>query len=306
MAHSFPPGAHMDIKTLRYFVEVVHRQSYTQAANALYVTQPTISKMLRNLEEEVGSTLLIRDGRKLMLTPSGQVLYEHAATILAELRELENALEDIGQMNTGTLRLGVSPLPGVQIAGPVSLYRQRYPGVTVKITEHDDAAAREAVLNGTLDAALTSSPVEQKQGFAALTLFSHPLYALVPRSGRWLDRKSVDIATAARYPLLLCSEETVLSQQLMADFARQSITPEVAVRSNQWDFLVEMVQAGMGVAVVPAPVCETLNAAALRWLPLDSPLRWELVLFWRDGVWLSNSTRAWIACCQTFWPASET
>jgi DNA-binding transcriptional LysR family regulator len=295
----------MDIKTLRYFVEVVRRQSYTQAANALYVTQPTISKMLRNLEEEVGSTLLIREGRKLLLTHTGQVLYDHAETILAELRELETALEDINQMNAGTLQLGVSSLPGVQISGPVSLYRQRYPGIRVNIIEYDDAAAQQAVLNGTLDAALTFQPVDEQHGFASLPLFSYPLCSVVPRSGPWPSVHSVDLHTLSRYPLLLSSDTFAPSQQLLTAFTRLGLTPTVAVRSSQWEFLAQMVQAGMGIAVMPEPVCQKLDASTLLWLPLDSPLRWRLSLFWRDGVWLSNSTRAWIACCREFWPAAE-
>ncbi|EBW6088128.1 LysR family transcriptional regulator, partial [Salmonella enterica subsp. enterica serovar Enteritidis] len=78
----------MDIKTLRYFVEVVRQQNFTRAAQNLYVTQPTISKMLRNLEEELGCTLLIRDGRKLLLTDTGRVVYERGIAILAEFRQL--------------------------------------------------------------------------------------------------------------------------------------------------------------------------------------------------------------------------
>ena len=65
----------MDIRTLRYFVEVVRQQSFTRAAEKLYVTQPTISKMLKNLEDELNCTLLIRDGRKLLMTDTGQVVW---------------------------------------------------------------------------------------------------------------------------------------------------------------------------------------------------------------------------------------
>ena len=64
----------MDIRTLRYFVEVVRQQSFTRAAERLFVTQPTISKMLKNLEDELNCTLLIRDGRKLLLTDTGRVV----------------------------------------------------------------------------------------------------------------------------------------------------------------------------------------------------------------------------------------
>ena len=78
----------MDIRTLRYFVEVVRQQSFTRAAEKLFVTQPTISKMLKNLEDELNCTLLIRDGRKLLLTDTGRVVFERG---LAEYPALARA-----------------------------------------------------------------------------------------------------------------------------------------------------------------------------------------------------------------------
>lgn len=88
----------MDVRTLRYFVEVVRQQSFTRAAEKLFVTQPTISKMLRHLEEELECTLLIREGRKLRLTDSGQAVYQRGLTILDEFRQLEAELEDISSV----------------------------------------------------------------------------------------------------------------------------------------------------------------------------------------------------------------
>jgi len=76
----------MDIRTLRYFVEVVRQQSFTRAAEKLFVTQPTISKMLKNLEDELNCTLLIRDGRKLLLTDTGRVGFERGLASFASWR----------------------------------------------------------------------------------------------------------------------------------------------------------------------------------------------------------------------------
>ena len=85
----------MDIRALRYFVELVREQSFTRASEKLFVTQPTISKMIRNMEEELGQPLLSRVGRRFTLTDSGQVLFTRAQTILAEMQQLEGMLERI-------------------------------------------------------------------------------------------------------------------------------------------------------------------------------------------------------------------
>ena len=181
----------MDIRTLRYFVEVVRQQSFTRAAEKLFVTQPTISKMLKNLEDELNCTLLIRDGRKLLLTDTGRVVFERGLAILAEFRQLEAELGDINHLTRGLLRLGIPPMVGMMMAGPISLFRQRYPGVELKISEFGGLTVQQAVINGELDVAMTALPVEEESGLATLPLFSHPLCVLVPRSGDWLKIESV-------------------------------------------------------------------------------------------------------------------
>ncbi len=294
----------MDIKTLRYFVEVVRQQSFTRAAQNLYVTQPTISKMLRNLEEELACTLLIRDGRKLLLTDTGRVVYERGIAILAEFRQLEAELSDIHHLDKGMLRLGIPPMVGMLMAGPIGLYRQRYPGVELKISEFGSLTVQQAVMNGELDMAITALPLDEEQAFSILPLFSHPLYVLAPRSGEWVQRDYIEPKALAAHPLLLYNDDFALSRQLMQLFATQGINPSVAVRSGQWDFLAAMVQAGVGIAILPEPVCRKLDKTILRWIPLRSPLRWELGMIWRESVYLSHSAQAWLRCCKEFWPAS--
>ena len=293
----------MDIRTLRYFVEVVRQQSFTRAAQTLFVTQPTISKMLRNLEDELNCTLLIRDGRRLLLTDTGRVVYERGLAILTEFRQLESELSDINHLNKGILRLGIPPMVGMTMAGPISLYRQRYPSVELKISEFGGLTVQQAVLNGELDLAITALPVDEESSLVTLPLFSHPLCVLTPRSGAWLSRRHVEPEQLANEPLLIYNEDFSLSRQLMQLFSAHEIKPRIAVRSGQWDFLAAMVQAGVGVAILPEPVCEKLDKTTLMWLPLQSELRWQLGMIWREGVYLSQSAQAWIACCKTFWPA---
>lgn len=291
----------MDIKTLRYFVEVVRQQSFTRAAERLFVTQPTISKMLKNLEDELNCTLLIRDGRRLLLTDTGRVVFERGLAILDEFRQLEAELEDINHLNKGLLRLGIPPMVGMVMAGPVSLFRQRYPGVELKIAEFGGLTAQQAVINGELDMAMTALPIEEESGLTTLPLFSHSLCVLVPRSGDWLTVESITPQQLASQSLLIYNEDFALSRQLTQLFSQHGVKPRIAVRSGQWDFLAAMVQAGVGIAILPEPICQRLDKQTLRWVPLESDLRWHLGMIWREGVYLSRSAQAWLTCCEGFW-----
>ena len=292
----------MDVRTLRYFVEVVRQQSFTRAAEKLFVTQPTISKMLRNVEDELECTLLIREGRRLRLTDSGQALYQRGLKILEEFRQLEAELEDINDVKRGLLRLGVPPMVGTQMAPLIGEFRQNYPGIELIISEFGGLTVQQAVLSGELDLALTALPIDPSLPITSQLLFSHPLCVVVPRTPYWLERSSVAISELAEESILIYNEDFVLYRQLLDAFSAHGFTPKIAARSGQWDFLAAMVQAGMGVAILPEPVCQRLDATRLRWLPLAPTLLWQLGLIWRQDIYLSQSAQAWIASSRAFWP----
>jgi DNA-binding transcriptional LysR family regulator len=294
----------MDVRTLRYFVEVVRQQSFTRAAEKLFVTQPTISKMLRNLEEELECTLLIREGRRLRLTDSGQALYQRGLNILEEFRQLEAELEDINDVKRGLLRLGVPPMVGTQMAPLIGEFRQHYPGIELIISEFGGLTVQQAVLSGELDLALTALPIDPALPITSQLLFSHPLCVVVPKTACWLNRNSVTLSELSDESILIYNEDFALYRQLLDAFSAHGFTPKIAARSGQWDFLAAMVQAGMGIAILPEPVCQRLDGEKLLWLPLTPTLLWQLGLIWRQGSYLSQSAQAWIARSREFWPES--
>lgn len=295
----------MDIRTLRYFVEVVRQQSFTRAAEKLFVTQPTISKMLKNLEDELSCTLLIRDGRRLLLTDTGRVVFERGQAILGEFHQLESELSDINHLHKGVLRLGIPPMVGMLMAEPISRFRQRYAGVELKIAEFGGLTVQQAVSNGELDLAMTALPVDEASGLTTLSLFSHPLCVLTPRTAQWESIASLSPEALAAYPLVIYNEDFAISQQLMRLFAQHDVKPRIAVRSGQWDFLAAMVQTGIGVAILPEPICQRLDPRSFCWIPLQSELRWELGMIWREGVYMSHSARAWLECSKAFWLSDD-
>ncbi|WP_413736093.1 LysR family transcriptional regulator [Sodalis sp. RH21] len=295
----------MDIRTLRYFVEVVRQQSFTRAAQTLFVTQPTISKMLKHLEEELDCRLLIRDGRKLRLTDSGQAVYNRGLAILDEFRQLQAELEDIGSLKKGRLRLGIPPMVGTQMADLIRDFRRLYPGIELQIAEFGGLTVQQAVLSGELDLALTALTVDTEADLTVLPLFNHPLCAVVPRTAPWLNRTSVPLSELGRWPVLIYNEDFALYRQLISAFQAEGINPQIAVRSGQWDFLAAMVEAGIGIAILPEPICQRLDKSRLLWLPVAPLMTWQLGLIWRQGSYLPHCAQAWIAACRKHWPQEE-
>ena len=292
----------MDARTLRYFVEVVKQQSFTRAAETLYVTQPTISKMLKQLEEELDRPLLMREGRRLLLTDSGPAVYPHGLAILDEFKQLEAELEDIGSLKKGRLRLGIPPMVGTQMADLIRDFRRQYPGIELMIAEFGGLTVQQAVMSGELDVALTALSAETEPTLNVQPLFSHPLCAVVPRAERWLSRATVSLAELGEWPILIYNEDFALHRHLINAFQAAGVAPQIAVRSGQWDFLAAMVEAGIGIAILPEPICQRLDPAHLLWLPVAPRMMWQLGLIWRQGIYLPQSAQAWIVACREHWP----
>ena len=177
----------MDIKALRYFTELVRQQNFTRAAEALFVTQPTISKMIRSMEEELGQPLLNREGHSFTLTDSGQVLFARGQLILAQMQQLEAELADLQSLQHGRLALGIPPMVGHVYADLIRAYRSRYPKVELSIVEYGGRRIEQAVLEGELDLAITMLPTREEGALCALDLDSYPIRVVLPDLPRWRE-----------------------------------------------------------------------------------------------------------------------
>lgn len=288
----------MDIRALRYFVELVREQSFTRASEKLFVTQPTISKMIRNMEEELGQPLLNREGRRFTLTDSGQVLFNRAQTILAEMQQLEAELADLQSLQFGRLALGIPPMVGHVYADLIRTYRSRYPKVELSIVEYGGRRIEQAVLEGELDLAITMLPTKEGGALSALELDQYPIQVVLPDLPRWRACREIRLEDLRDEPFLLYTQAFTLSERLEQACQQAGFEPQVAARSSQWDFLTAMVRSGMGVAFLPEPICRRLTPDGLVLRPLLPELSWRLGVIWPSERYLSRTAEAWLALCR--------
>ncbi|KIQ78736.1 LysR family transcriptional regulator [Aeromonas jandaei] len=290
----------MDIRALRYFVELVREQSFTRASEKLFVTQPTISKMIRNIEEELGLPLLNREGRRFTLTDSGQVLFQRAQTILAEMQQLEAELADLQSLQHGRLTLGIPPMVGHLYADLIRAYRTSYPKVELTLVEYGGRLIEQAVLEGELDIAITMLPTKEGGALNALDLDQYPIRVVLPDQPRWHGDAPLRLESLQDEPFLLYTQTLAftLSERLEQACQEAGFVPQVAARSSQWDFLTAMVRSGMGIAFLPEPVCNRLIPDGLVLRPLELELSWRLGVIWPRERYLSHTAEAWLELCR--------
>ncbi|MYM25380.1 LysR family transcriptional regulator [Duganella sp. FT135W] len=287
----------MDLRSLRYFVETVRLNSFTQAAESLHVTQSTISKMVRQLEEEVGAQLLIREGRRLTLTDTGNVVYERGVEMLATMRQLATEVRDTQALERGHLTVGIPPMINLLFTPVLKAFRQRHPNITLTLQEDAGQAIERQVAQGDLEIGLTVLPADPALGLQSSPIASYPIWALAARNTFQKNRTTLKLKSLAKTPLVLLKDDFAMTRALRTAFAEAGFEPQIAAQSGQWDWLVAMASAGMGVALLPEPFIHRLAIGHLDAVKLVDPeLPWQPAHVWR-GTYLSHAARAWLEVC---------
>lgn len=285
----------MELRTLRAFVEVVRQGGFSPAAKVVFTTQSTVSKAVKQLEDELGVQLLDRIGHRSALTAAGDIVYRRALKMLSERDDLVAELDDLRGLKRGTLRLGIPPVGSSTLFAPLfATYRQRYPGVDIRLVEHGSDRLQELLQSGEIDLGASLLPIPE--GFEFQHVRREPLVVLLPAARRQVRGKTVDLPSLKSLPFVLFETGFALNRVILDACARHGFEPTIAARSSQIDFIVELVAAGLGVAFLPRMIAEQRTNRAVRHLLLAEPqTEWHIVVAWRRGGYLSHAAKAWLA-----------
>lgn len=282
----------MDFRTLRAFVEVLRRGGFSAAATALNSTQPTVSKSVKQLEDELGAPLI--DRSRMTPTAAGEIALKRAQAIIAERDDLLRELNELRGLKRGALSLGISPIGGSTLFAPLfAVYAKRYPHIDIRLQEQGSRRLEEMVLEGEVELAASLLPVGEDFDYQPVR--TEPMMALLPPGHPAHGRDSVTVATLRDTPQVLFDSAFAINRIVEVAFARRGVTPVVAARSGQIDFMVELVAAGLGVAFMPESVAALHRHPSVAAARLAEPgTDWRLALVWRRSGYLSAAARAWL------------
>jgi DNA-binding transcriptional LysR family regulator len=284
----------MNLRTLRAFVEVVRQGGFSQAAEVVSLTQSTVSKAVKTLEEELGMPLLNRLGHRNQLTAAGEIAYRRAQVLLAEHSDLLGEINDLRGLKRGMLRIGLPPVGcGVLFATMFATYRSRYPDIDIELTEYGSKRLRECLEEGEVDLAALLLPIDE--GFDYQPVRHEPLIAVLPMNHPLAGRECIDFTDLADSPFILFEAGFALNAKILAACERKGVTPRVTARSGQIDFIVDLVAAGLGVAFLPRMLAHKHQHAGIALVALDEPQTdWHIALAWRANAHLPPAARAWL------------
>ena len=193
----------MDIHVLELFCRIVETGSFSKAAKAAYLTQPTVSGHIKKLEGEVGVRLLDRLGHRATPTKAGDLLYRYAKRILALRQEAQQALDELKGGLKGELMLGASSIPGGYLLPPlIGRFRAQYPDISVVLKVSDSKEIIEAVIDGAYEVGAVGAQFDdgrlEYQKFA-----EDEMVLVVPPTHPWASRRSVRVKDLPSQPFLI-------------------------------------------------------------------------------------------------------
>lgn len=285
----------MEFRTIRAFVEVVRQGGFSRAAETVFATQSAVSKAVRQLEDEVGTPLLDRIGHRAVLTAAGEVVYRRGVKLLADRDDLMVELDEIRGLKRGLLRLGLPPVgSGVLLAPVFAAYRQRFPGVEVRLVEHGSDELEESLRAGEIDFAGALLPT--LGDFEWEPVRRDPLVALLPVGHPLAGRATLSIAELRDTPFILFESGFALHRIVLNACRKAGFEPHVVARSSQIDFMFELVGAGLGVAFLPRLIATQRRSDMVRGVLVEEPdTAWSFAMAWRRGAYLSEAAKAWLA-----------
>jgi DNA-binding transcriptional LysR family regulator len=276
----------VQIQQLAYVVAVAETRHFTQAAAVLRVAQPTLSKQIRVLEEELGAPLFERARGNITLTQAGELLVPLARRILADVETARRQVRELAGLQRGRIRLGATPslMTGV-LADVLTDFRTELPDIELQVQESGSQDLVRRLQDGDLDMALliasghtrdpamVSTPILREDLVVVSSVDRPP-----PTSG-----DSMPVTALRDHPLVMFREGYDLRTVTMAACRAAGFEPRLAIEGGEMDAVLRFAEAGLGLAVVPSMVLAT--RPRLRKTALVEPrLRRTVVLAHRAGV----------------------
>ncbi len=246
-----PQSLVLDLPKLRIFVAVARTGSFTRAAEALELRQPTVSQQIQVLEHGLHTQLFNRKGRTTVLTPGGTALLGYAERILALAEEAQTATHEAGGLASRTLRLGAGNTLATYIL-PDLLARLQWerPDVLVQITVGNTNQLLDAVLDGRVELALVGSPIDDER--LSVHPFIHDqLVVIVPPDDTLTSRPSLAVADLRDQTLLMREAGSALQVSVMALLREHGVEAAHTITLGNLEAIKRSVEVGLGVAIVP-------------------------------------------------------
>lgn len=288
----------MELRQLRYFVAVARRQHFTAAAEIVRVAQPALSQQIRALERELGVDLLDRSGRRVRLTPAGEVFLVRAERVLAEVENAVTEMAEFAGLLRGRLVVGALPSLAGRLMPPLlASFHSRYPDLELAMREESSDQLLALVGAGEVDVALVHQPAagSLSAGIALEPIFTEELVAVVAPRHPLAAGRAIAVTALRDEPLLLSKPGSGIRRVTMDACAAAGFVPRVAFESGGVATLRALAAEGLGIAIVPHSEASAAGPPVVALALTEPALTRTVALAWPAGRYQTAAATAFLA-----------
>lgn len=266
----------MDIRVLKYFVQIAKDKSYTRAAEHLYLSQPALSKLIKKLEQELQVPLFQVQKSGVYLTDYGERLYQRVVPLLAEFDSLPAFVEQMHSEPAGRLKIGVTPMmASLYMVDIVTSFNRQWPGIELQLIEDGSKMLRKMLREGELNLALAITGPSYPE-LQDTILFQDKMVLIVSTENPLSKCCTVSFKQLEHEMFNLYGQSSALSHQITDHCIRAGFIPKLNISSSKVNFMLQMTECDRGVCILPRPYAiQSRLSDKMKIIPLEEKFPWE-------------------------------
>lgn len=269
----------MDIHHLRYFAEVVSCRNFTRASEKLMVTQPMLTRTIKQMEDELGAKLIERTSKSFEMTDVGEMFYQRTVEFLAHYQDLYRSVEDIKTMQQGEVMISTpGVLLDVYFAGLLKAFHDQYPNINISIIEEGSKLTARTILYDQADLGFVMLPVKNSHRFETTIITSSVCQLLVAKDHPFAGRPVIHVCELKHERMITFSNTATLHDSFISYCEREGFEPNLAYKTLMPNFTVEMISYGLCVGILPLPVIQRYMTEQLVTVPLEPIFPWDIAV----------------------------
>jgi DNA-binding transcriptional LysR family regulator len=276
----------MELRHLLYFKTVAEQLHFSKAAAKLFISQPPLSRQIKELEQELGVQLFLRNNKRVALTDAGKYFKEETDAIFAHLDECKSIVKQIHQNESGQLKIGyISSVYQSYLAEVLKAMRVTFPFIKTNLLEMPTIAQIQALEQGTLDVGILRAPVHSDK-LKVDTLFFDPFMVVAPAGQTGLDTEKGLVDYLKSSPFIFFNKAFAPSYhgKLLEICERMGFRPDIMHEANNVHSILQLIEAGLGVSILPSSLRQQYQYLNLTFIGLNHiPVNTEVVLAYKPG-----------------------
>lgn len=282
----------MDVRQLRYFIEVARVKNFTKAAEALHIAQPAVSMAVKKLEQELELVLFNRQDKKVSLTAEGEIFLPHAKRILDDLRAAELEMAELKGLTKGEVRLGIPPMISAYFFPDIIRdFKKSYPQLHLSVLGEGAWRIQKMIGQGELDMGVVAGG-NFPETLEVRRFLREEIVICVPPDHPFAQRKSVSLVEFIREPLVFYKEGYYIREFFLEVLKGAASAPNIVFETNLFSLVKSLVRNGTGISIfLRMVVAADTDLVAV---PFDPPLHLDLLIAWKKDTYLSLANRAFV------------